>query len=393
MTHGHHERRLLREDSEQRESHRGPPRAQGARRLAPRLYRLVEDHGARGLPGIAGLPAHRRLGRPERLGQVRLCAHAGISLGHPARARREGPQGAVRPALWRAGLAGGAGRGARHAAPPRGDPGRHRARLGRAAAPSRQDRALALRHAQPVPGERRGGPAPVGHGLYPAQVFRPRRPRGGGGAAAPALRQRGQAAHARRLQRGDAGLAVLLHVHLLHRPRRQDAARKPRAIGLRSALAHLPLHADRGSPPHVRGRDRHRPHHPAHLRSDEGGGHRGSEREGEGARARRHRSADHPEEAQSALFALARPVRLGGFDQRRQCLQRRPQGPLPGDQDQGRPPAGELDLSGAQAHGRRDQARRRAGADRAQHAPARRLHQGLRARPRPLEQGDREHRH
>ena len=42
-------------------------------------------------------------------------------------------------------------------------------------------------------------------------------------AAAP-LRRRRQAAYARRLQRGDAGLAVVSHVHLLHRPRRQDAA-------------------------------------------------------------------------------------------------------------------------------------------------------------------------
>ena len=31
-------------------------------------------------------------------------------------------------------------------------------------------------------------------------------------------------AHARRVQRGNAGLALLLHVHLFHRPRRQDAA-------------------------------------------------------------------------------------------------------------------------------------------------------------------------
>ena len=59
------------------------------------------------------------------------------------------------------------------------------------------------------------------------------------------------------------------------------------------------------------------------------------------ARARRHRPADHAEEAQPALLAVARPVRLGGLDQRRQRLQRRPQGPLPGDQDRRRPPAGE----------------------------------------------------
>ena len=46
---------------------------------------------------------------------------------------------------------------------------------------------------------------------------------------------------------------------LFHRPRRQDAARGAGAVGLRSAVAHLPLHADRGSAPHVRGRDRRHP--------------------------------------------------------------------------------------------------------------------------------------
>ena len=141
----------------------------------------------------------------------------------PQEEGRKMPFGA---AQGRAGLAGGAGRIPRHAAPPDRHPGRHRAGLGRAAAPSRQDRAVALRHAQPVPGQRRGGPPPLGDGLSAAQVFRPRRPRGGRRAAAPPLRQRRRAAHARRLQRGDAGLAVVLHVHLLHRPRRQDAARK-----------------------------------------------------------------------------------------------------------------------------------------------------------------------
>ena len=42
--------------------------------------------------------------------------------------------------------------------------------------------------------------------------------------------------------------------------------------GLRSAVAHLPLHADRGSAPHVRRRNRRHAHHPAHLRGDEGRG-------------------------------------------------------------------------------------------------------------------------
>ena len=90
---------------------------------------------------------------------------------------------------------------------------------------------------------------------------------------------------------------------------------------------------------------------------------------------------------QPALFAVARPVRLGGLDQRGQRLQRRHQGPLPGNPDRRRPPATERHLSGAEAGRWRDQARRRAGADRAQHAAARRLHPGLRQGHAALEQG------
>ena len=149
-----------------------------------------------------------------------------------------GSQDSVRRAQGRAGVAGDSRRVSRHAAPAGGNPGRHRAGLGRAAALSRQDRAVALRHAQPVPGQRRGRPSPVGDGLPTAEIFRHRRPRGGRGAAAPPLRRRRHPAHARRVQRVDARLAVVLHVHLLHRPRRQDAARGAGAIGLRSALAH-----------------------------------------------------------------------------------------------------------------------------------------------------------
>ena len=62
----------------------------------------------------------------------------------------------------------------------------------------------------------------------------------------------------------------------LHRPRRQDAAASAGAVRLRSAVAHLPLHADRGSAPHVRRRDRHQPRRAAHLRGHEGGRHRRS---------------------------------------------------------------------------------------------------------------------
>ena len=100
----------------------------------------------------------------------------------------------------------------------------------------------------------------------------------------------------------------------------------------------------------------------------------------------------HAEEAQPALFAVARPVRLGSVDQRRQCVQCRAQGPLPGNQDRRRSPARKRHLSGAQTRRRRDQAGRRAGADRDQHAAARRLHRRLPARPRSLEQGHRQDR-
>ena len=61
-----------------------------------------------------------------------------------------------------------------------------------------------LRPAQPVPGQRRGGPPPLGDGLPAARLLRPRRPRGGRGAAAAQLRRRRLAAHPRRVQRGDA---------------------------------------------------------------------------------------------------------------------------------------------------------------------------------------------
>ena len=179
-----------------------------------------------------------------------------------------GPQGELRRAQGRARVAGSAGRIPREPPPPDRHAGRHRARVGRAAAPSRPHLPVALRSAQPVPGQRRGRPAPVGDGVPAARPLRPRRPRGGGGAARAPLRRRRQSAHPRRVQRAHARLAVVLHVHVLHRPRRQVPALLARGVGLRSARAHLPLHADRGSPPHVRRRVRHRPHRAAHVRGD-----------------------------------------------------------------------------------------------------------------------------
>ena len=281
-----HERRLLHQDPQQRESQRRSPGAESAGGLASRLHGLVGRHGAGRLSAVAGLSAHRLFGRSARLGQVRLRQDAGISLGHSAGAAGREPRHSLRRELRQAGVAGSPRRTPRHAAPPDRDPGRHRTGLGRAAAPSRQDRALALRLAQSVPGQCRGRPPSLGDGLSAAEVFRPRRPRGSRRFVAPPLRRRGQPAHARRLQRGDAGLAVVLHVHLLHRPRRQDAAALAGAVRLRSAVAHLPLHADRRGASHVRRRDRHQPRRAAHLRGDEGSRHHRSDRYRQGPRAR-----------------------------------------------------------------------------------------------------------
>ena len=109
----------------------------------------------------------------------------GIFLSRP---RRRTAPSASATHIGRAGVAGGARRVPQAAAAHHRHAGRHRAGVGRAAAPARPDRAVALRPAQPVPGERRGGPAPVGDGLPAPPLLRPRRPRGGGGAARSAAR-------------------------------------------------------------------------------------------------------------------------------------------------------------------------------------------------------------
>ena len=128
---------------------------------------------------------------------------------------------------------------------------------------------VAIRPAQPLPGQRRGRAAPVGDGLPAAPLLRPRRPRGSRGAARAPLGRPRQPAHPGRVQREDAGLARVLHVHLLHRPRRQVPALRARRERLRPAGAHDEVHADRGSAPHVRRRVRRVARHPAHLRRDE----------------------------------------------------------------------------------------------------------------------------
>src|SRR5580704_9382104 len=93
--HEYRSRRLHDQDPEQRQSRRRPAGAARAGELASRLYRLVDGHGAGRFPGRGGLSAHRHLGRPEGLGQVRLRQDAGIPLGHLAGAEGRRSQNPV----------------------------------------------------------------------------------------------------------------------------------------------------------------------------------------------------------------------------------------------------------------------------------------------------------
>ena len=191
----------------------------------------------------------------------------GIFLADPVHDRRIGFGDFMGQPVWQE----VPGRVPQPAAPPGRHAGRHRAGERRAAAVARPALPEPLRPAQPVPGERRGRPSPLGDGLPAALVLRPRRPRRSGGAARAPERQPRQAAHPRRLQRADRELARLLHVHDVHRPRRQVAAAVAVGELARSAVADDAVHADRGSAPHVRRRDRHRAHPRAHLPADEAG--------------------------------------------------------------------------------------------------------------------------
>ena len=169
------------------------------------------------------------------LGALRLREDARLPLGHLPRRPGAGPHDRLRRSHGRARLAAGAGRAPQRAPPPHRHAGRHRAGERRAAAPARPDVPERLRPPQPLPGERRGGAPPLGDGLPAPQLLRPRRARGGRGPARAPQRRRRQAAHPRRLQRAVHRLALVLHVHVLHRSRRQVPAPRARRERLRPA--------------------------------------------------------------------------------------------------------------------------------------------------------------
>ena len=102
-------------------------------------------------------------------------------------------------------------------------------------------------------------------------LFRPRRPRGSGSAAGAALGRSPttRASSAPSTSRRRTGSSFFMFTFFTDRDGKFQLASLAE-VRLRSAGAHLPLHADRGSAPHVRGRDGRQPHHPAHLRADEG---------------------------------------------------------------------------------------------------------------------------
>ena len=248
--------------------------------------------------------------------------------------REPRPADRLRRAEGRAGLAAGARRVPRRPAAADRHPGRHRAGVGGAAAPARRDRAVAVRPAQPVPGQRRGGPAPLGDGLPAARLLRPRRaarrPRRCC-SATPATSTR-RASSARSTRRRPDWLSFFMFTYFTDRDGKyqlgtlKESAFDPLSRTCEFMLKEEAHHmfvgttgVDRVVAAHRRAdaRARHRRHRPA----------------------RRHPAGRDPEVRQLPLLGLAGPVRLREVDERRQLLHRRAQGPLAGGAPQGRPRA------------------------------------------------------
>ena len=233
------------------------------------------------------------------------------------------PRARLRRQHGPAGVGRGAGRVPQHAAPADRHAGRHRAGERRAAAPPRRDRAVALRPAQPVPGQRRGGPSPVGDGLPAAHVLRPRRPRRGRGAArsAAAATPTSRASSARSTSRPRTGCRSSCSRCSRIATASISCARSPRAASIRSRAR-----AGSCSP---RKRTTCSSARPACSASCK----RACElmkRRRRRARAGRHRSADDPEVPEPLVLAVARSVRRRGIVERGRCVRGRPQGSLQG---------------------------------------------------------------
>ena len=219
-------------------------------------------------PDQGCLPAHGHRGRPGRLGQLRQGPDGAVPVGHLPFRAQPGPDDRVRPAPGRVCLAGGARRVPRPTcggclwcratpSPPRSSS----SGISAMTAPSLYD----MRNLFQVNVEE-------GRHLW-AMVYLLHAYFGRDGREeAEQLLQRNSGdadkpEDPRRVQRADHRLAVVLHVHLLHRPGRQVPARHAEGERLRPAGADLRVHAQGRGAPHVR---RH------HRRAADGRAHRGA---------------------------------------------------------------------------------------------------------------------
>ena len=232
-------RRHRRQDPQQRRPRRRPAAAARARVVAAEVPRVVAASSARSRSRTTTVYLRTAISVGQEgwanFDHVKMPDYRwGIFLAEPEPDRRIAFGDHMGEPVWQE----VPGRVPRRPAPPARRAGRHRAGVGRAAAAAVPDRAEPLRPAQPVPGQRRGGPPPVGDGVPAAPLLRPRRSRRGRRDARAPLGRRRPPAHPRRVQRADARLAVVLLLHLLHRPRRQVpagvAARSQRSIRCRA---------------------------------------------------------------------------------------------------------------------------------------------------------------
>src|SRR5437899_739537 len=113
-------------------------------------------------------------------------------MGDFSRGAGDGPKDWLWRQLWTGGVAAGAGRTPLDAAAIDCDAGRHGAGIRRAATIAWTHRAIALRFAEFVSGERGRRTAFVGDGVSAARVLWARRPRRSRGIAGTAFGRRGQ---------------------------------------------------------------------------------------------------------------------------------------------------------------------------------------------------------
>ena len=301
--------------------------------VAAELHRVVEGDGARGLPGRRRSTCARRSpSTPSgwaNFDYVKMPDYRwGIFLAPPEQDRTI----ALRRPLRRAGLAGGPGRVPQRAAAHHRDPGRHRAGQRRAAAPARRtprpslyDCATCSRSTS-----RRAGTC----GRWSTCCTRYFGRDGREEAEELLERRSGDADKPRILTTFNEPIddwLVVLHVHDVHRPRRQVPAAGAGRERLRPAVAHDALHADRGGAPHVRRRDRRRPRRRARLRADE------ARTPTRTSRAQGGIDLDDDPEATSTSGTRLSLDLFGGeiSSQRRRLLRRRPQGPRQGGEVRG----------------------------------------------------------